>query len=149
MIACKHSFTSSDPIVPGLVVLITIFEQLLAGQLMAFSDNSRYAGIRERNCLMFATFALKLESEAGAIHLHMPVAHRRQSESTVFFGYSSLPIRIREVSKSLTTVASTFSRLKFQLRRSRSTCFRIFGNALASESSLSKLASSQKARQSG
>ena len=40
----------------------------------------------------------------------MPVAHRRQAEGVVVRAYSSLPMRMRVVSSSRTTAASTFAR---------------------------------------
>ena len=60
----------------------------------------------------FSAFAAKFESNGRTIYLGMPILHRRQTKRPIW-AYSSFPIRMSELSRNLTTVASTFSRHTF------------------------------------
>src|SRR5262245_35597785 len=69
--------------VADAVVVVQIFKQLLAGQLLALADEAGQPRVLQVDLVFDAALAPKLETDARAVNVRVAVVHRRQAERAV------------------------------------------------------------------
>jgi len=69
-----------------LARVVHVLEELLPRQVADAPDHAREPGIVDGDAVELAALAAELELDARAVHLHVPVAHRREAEGVVLLG---------------------------------------------------------------
>jgi hypothetical protein len=134
----RYSLTSSEQIIAILPFESVYSKRRCPGRSWHLDTIFARRQSETATFCFFSAFAAKFKSHRRTLYLGMLILHRRQTKTTDWpENTPRFPIRISEISSSLTTVASTFSRHRPGSFRSSASQLRIFGRLRAINMTLS------------